>query len=175
MRRLLFALLLLAAPAALAGEFRSIGENATPMYDAPSVKANKLFVASRFYPVEVIVQVDTWTKVRDAAGDLSWVEKKTLSDTRTVVVMAALADVRQRAEDGAPPVFQARRGVALEVIELGSGYVATARFQVNGGVVTEAATELIELDHRTLRGPWVKVRHRDGQTGFVRANQVWGL
>lgn len=24
-------------------------------------------------------------------------------------------------------------------------------------------------------GGWVKVRHRDGATGFVRANQVWGL
>ena len=65
MRRLLFPLLLIAAPAALAGEFRSIGENATPLYDAPSVKAEKLFVASRFYPVEVIVQVDNWTKVPD--------------------------------------------------------------------------------------------------------------
>lgn len=144
MRRLLFLLLLFAAPAALAGEFRSIGENATPMYDAPSVKANKLFVASRFFPVEVIVQVDNWTKVRDVAGDLSWVERKTLSDTRTVAVTAALADVRQKAEDGAPLVFQARQGVALEIVELGAG-------------------------------PWVKVRHRDGQTGFVRANQVWGL
>jgi SH3-like domain-containing protein len=144
MGRPLFLLLLFAVTPALAGEFRSVGENATPMYDAPSVKANKLFVASRFYPVEVIVQVDNWTKVRDAAGDLSWVEKKTLSDTRTVVITAALADVRQRTEDGAPLVFQARRGVALEVVELGAG-------------------------------PWIKVRHRDGQTGFVRANQVWGL
>jgi SH3-like domain-containing protein len=145
MRRLLFPLLLLlAAPNALAGEFRSIGANATPMYDAPSAKANKLFVASRLYPVEVIVQVENWTKVRDAAGDLSWVEKKSLSDTRTVVVTVALADVRQRAEDGAPLVFQARSGVALEVVELGAG-------------------------------PWAKVHHRDGQTGFVRASQVWGL
>lgn len=144
MRRLLFPLLLLAAPAALAGEFSSIAENATPMFDAPSVKANKLFVASKFYPVEVIVRLDNWTKVRDAAGELSWVEKKSLSDTRMVVVTAKLADVRQRAEDGAPLVFQARAGVALEVVELGTG-------------------------------PWVKVRHRDGQTGFVRSNQVWGL
>ena len=143
MRRLFFLFLLFAAPAAVAGEFRSIGETAAPMYDAPSVKANKLFVASRFYPVEVIVQVDNWTKVRDAAGDLAWVEKKTLTDTRTVVVTAALADVRQKAEDGASLVFQARQGVALEIVELG-------------------------MD------PWVKVRHRDGQTGFVRTNQVWG-
>jgi SH3-like domain-containing protein len=106
MRRIFIAFLLCSASLASAGEFRSIGENATPMYDAPSVKASKLFVASRFYPVEVIVQVDSWTKVRDAAGELSWVEKKALSDTRTVVVTAALADVRQRADDAAPLAFQ---------------------------------------------------------------------
>lgn len=144
MRRLCLLLLTFAAPAALAGEFRSIAENGATMYDAPSIKANKLFVASRLYPVEVIVQVDNWTKVRDSAGELAWVEKKSLSGSRTVVVTVALADVYQRAEDGAPTVFQARKGVVLEIAELASG-------------------------------PWVKVRHRDGQTGFVRANQVWGL
>jgi SH3-like domain-containing protein len=144
MRRILILLLAFAAPAAWAGEFRSIGENTVSMYDAPSVKAKALFVASKYYPVEVIVQVDNWTKVRDVAGDLAWVEKKNLSDTRTVIVTAELADVREKADDGAPLVFQARKGVALEVVELGVG-------------------------------PWAKVRHRGGQTGFVRANQVWGL
>lgn len=142
--RLAYLFMLIAAPAVLAGEFRSIGETAVPMYDAPSVKANALFVASKFYPVEIIVQVDNWTKVRDVAGDLAWVEKKSLSDTRTVVVTAALADVRQKAEDDAPLAFQARQGVALEVVELGMG-------------------------------PWVKVRHRGGESGFVRASQIWGL
>lgn len=144
MCRLFILFLLIAVPAAAAGEFRSIGDDAVAMYDAPSLKANRLFVASRLYPVEVIVQVDSWIKVRDAAGDLAWVEKRSLSDTRTVVVTAALADVRQKAEDGAPLAFQARQGVALEVVELGAG-------------------------------PWARVRHTDGQTGFVRANQVWGL
>ena len=144
MRRLYILFLLFATPAAWAAEFRSIGDDAVAMYDAPSLKANKLFVASRLYPVEVIVQVDNWTKVRDAAGDLAWVEKRSLSGTRTVVVTAALADVREKAEDGAPLAFQARQGVALEVIELGVG-------------------------------PWARVRHAEGQTGFVRANQVWGL
>ncbi len=128
----------------MAGEFRSIGENAATMYDAPSVKANKLFVASVLYPVEVIVQVDNWVKVRDQAGDLAWVEKKALSEARTVVVTANLANVLQSADDSAPTAFQARKGVALEIAELAAG-------------------------------AWVKVRHRDGQTGFVRANQVWGL
>ncbi len=136
--------LLFAASSALAGQFLCIAENATVMYDAPSLKANRLFVASKFYPVEVIVQVDAWTKVRDVAGDLAWVEKKSLSDARMVIVTAQTADVRRTAEDAAPLVFQARKGVVLEIVELGAG-------------------------------PWVKVRHRDGQTGFVRANQVWGL
>jgi SH3-like domain-containing protein len=144
MRPLLLLLLSLAASAAWAGDFRSIGENAVTLYDAPSVRAKKLFVVSRLYPVEIIVQVDQWTKVRDVAGDLMWVEKKSLSDARTVLVTDALADIRQRAEESAPTVFQARKGVALEIAEIGTG-------------------------------PWVKVRHRDGQTGFVRANQVWGL
>jgi SH3-like domain-containing protein len=144
MRRLFFLFLLVAAPAVSAAEFRSIGESAVTMYDAPSVKANMLYVASKFYPVEVIVQVDNWTKVRDVAGDLAWVEKKDLSDTRTVMVTVPLADVRERPEDDAPMVFQARQGVALEIVELGVG-------------------------------PWAKVRHPDGQTGFVRADQTWGL
>jgi SH3-like domain-containing protein len=144
MRLLLLLVLLVAAPFAAAAEFRSIADNAVPMYDAPSIKAKPLFVASRYYPVEVIVQLDNWTKVRDVAGDLAWVEKKELSDTRTVVVTAEIADVRDKPEDGAPLVFQARQGVALEIVELGAGL-------------------------------WVKVRHRDGQSGFVRSDQVWGL
>ena len=144
MPRLLLLLTMLgAAPAALAGQFLSVGDNAAIMYDAPSLKANKLFVASKLYPLELIVQVDAWIKVRDAAGDLAWVEKKTLSDLRTVVVTAELADVRQKPEDAAPVAFQARRGVALEIAEL-------------------------------VAGPWAKVRHRDGQTSFVRSTQVWG-
>ncbi|HUX24925.1 MAG TPA: hypothetical protein VMV87_09950, partial [Burkholderiales bacterium] len=64
MRRFLILLLLIASPAVAAGEFRSIADSAALMYDAPSVKANKLYVASRYYPVEVIVQLDNWIKVR---------------------------------------------------------------------------------------------------------------
>jgi len=136
-------LLALACPAT-AGEFRSIAENGTPMYDAPSVRAKKLFVASRLYPVEVVINIDSWVKVRDHAGDLAWVEKKTLSDKRTVIVTAAVADVRQAANDQAALVFQAQQGVALDVAE-------------------------------SPAGGWVRVRHADGQSGYVKINQLWGI
>ena len=136
-------LVALASPAA-AGEFRSIAENGTPMYDAPSVRAKKLFVASRYYPVEVVINIDAWVKVRDQAGDLTWVEKKALSDKRTVIVTAAFADVRQSPGDQSPLVFQAQQGVALDVAEVQAG-------------------------------GWVKVRHADGQVGYLKIGQVWGF
>ena len=142
LRPLCMALALLAAPA-LAADFRSIAESGTILYDAPSVKAKRLFVVPRDYPVEIMVSVDQWVKVRDLSGDLTWVERRALSDKRTVVVTAPVADVRQAPNDKADLSFRAQQGVALDLTELG----ATG---------------------------WARVRHRDGQTGFVRINAVWG-
>ena len=144
MRGLAVPVLLALACSATAGEFRSIAENGTPMYDAPSVRAKRLFVASRLYPVEVVINIDSWVKVRDHAGDLAWVEKKTLSDKRTVIVTATVADVRQAANDQATLVFQAQQGVALDVAD-------------------------------PPAGGWIRVRHAEGQSGYVKINPVWGI
>lgn len=118
MRRAALALALLAVPPALcAAEFRSIAEGGTVMYDAPSAKSKKLFAASRAYPVEIVVSIDNWAKVRDAAGELAWVEKKALSERRTVLVTAPVADVRQAANELSAVAFQAQQGVVLDVTE----------------------------------------------------------
>lgn len=130
------------AGACLAADFRSVAVNAAVLYDAPSTRSKKVFVVSQEYPLEVVVVVEGWTKVRDANGDLSWIESKQLAEKRTVVVKAPLAQVRDAADDAAPLVFQAQQDVVLELIE--------------------------------VAGAWLRVRHRDGQTGFVRATQVWG-
>ncbi len=122
MRRLLATLVLpvLALPAA-AGEFRTVAENGAVMYDAPSVRAKKLFVASRSYPVEIVINVDNWAKVRDYSGDLAWIEKKSLSDNRAVIVTAPVADVRSTASEQAQLVFQAQQGVVLDIVEPSAG------------------------------------------------------
>ena len=136
--------LLAAALPAAAAEFRSISENAAVLFDAPSLKAKKTYVVSRGYPVEIIVAVEGWYKIRDAGGELSWVEAKSLSERRTLMVKTKLADVRQLAADNAPLVFQAEQNVLLDLVEL------------------------------TDTG-WARITHRDGQSGFIRINQVWGL
>ena len=102
-----------------AAQFRSLAEPAV-LYDAPSAKARKLYVASRGTPVEVITSDAGWAKVRDASGELTWVERKVLAETRTVVVSAPVADVRAQPGENAPLAFQAQSGVILELVEAGS-------------------------------------------------------
>jgi len=110
--------LLLAASGACAADFRSVQENAAVLYDAPSRQAKPLFVVSRNYPLEVIVNLEAWVKVRDHAGALSWIEKKALSERRMLLVTAPSVDVRQRAEGAAPVAFSAAQNVALELVEI---------------------------------------------------------
>ena len=112
------------AVAAGAADFRAAAEAAVVLYDAPSVKARKLYIVNRGYPLEVIVQVEGWIKVRDAAGALSWAEAGMLEDVRTVMVKAAVAAVRQKPADDAPAVFEVQRDVLLEVVDsAGGGWV----------------------------------------------------
>lgn len=116
MRRTAAALSLALAAAAVHAEFLSVGENAAILYDAPSRAAKPLYVVSRQYPLEVIVNLEAWVKVRDHAGALTWVERKALVEQRTVVVTAPSAEARVRPEDGAPVAFVAAQNVVLELL-----------------------------------------------------------
>lgn len=129
-----------------AAQYRSIADNGVVMYDGPSTRATRVAVATRNLPVEVISTDGTWVKVRDPSGDLLWVERKALSDRRTVLVTVPVLDIRPRPEDTAPAVLQVAQGVVLEY-----------------------------GDQAGVTPGWVRVRHRDGASGFVRISQVWGL
>lgn len=108
--------LLAAAGAAHAADFKSVASTAAILFDAPSSKAKKLYIVSQGYPLEVTVQLEGWTKVRDANGTFSWVETRELGDRRTVLVKPPVAPVRQAADDQAPVVFEAQQDVVLEVV-----------------------------------------------------------
>ena len=136
---------------ASAADFRSTRDAATMLYDAPSARAKPLFVYGRDVPVESLVMVEGWTKVRDSSGTIGWMQSKSLAEKRMLIVRAPGADVHATPEDKSPLVFRADRDVLLELAEPASSPAATA----NPG--------------------WVKVRHRDGQSGYVRIAQVFGL
>lgn len=104
---------------ALAIDYRSVDAPVAILYDAPSQKGKKLYLVKQHTPVEMVVRLDGWTKVRDAEGTLAWVESKYLGERRTVVVIAPRAEVRQADGPDAPVVFSADKWVALDLLESG--------------------------------------------------------
>lgn len=135
--------LLIGATAAQAVEYVSVSESNAILYDAPSIKAKKLFVVNRYMPFEQVVTLDSWVKVRDRSGGLYWVEKRLLSTKRYVFALLPLVDVRAAPDFASARLFQVRQQVALERIDsTGTG--------------------------------WIRVRHQDGNTGYVRKTEVWG-
>lgn len=136
-------LLSMASTTASAIEFRSIAEPAI-LYDTPSDKGKKLSIILTGTPVEVVVALDKWVKVRDPSGALSWIDRRALLEQRTLLVTVAQTSVRQQAAESAPAAFTTVK----------DGILNLAEPPANG---------------------WVKVRHADGATGYLRINEVWGL
>lgn len=143
LRHLLPLAALWAAGSALALDFRGVVE-ASVLYDAPSQQATPLFAIARGTPVEAVVMLDAWVKIRDPRGNLAWIEKRQLGERRNVMVVENRAAILAQPDDKAATAFQADRDVLLELVE-----------QAPAG--------------------WIKVRHRDGAQGYLKAAQVWGL
>ena len=130
---------------ALALDFRSVAVPKAVLYDAPSSAAKKVLLLSQNYPVEVVVNLGDWLKVRDAQGSLNWVEAKQLSNKHTVIVTANKAQVRLAADASSALVATVEKDVLLEVADV----------KLNNG--------------------WLKVKHRDGVTGYILISSTWGF
>ena len=120
---------------AAALEFRAVAENAAILYDGPTAKSSKLFVVTKGYPLEVVVAVEGWVKVRDANGAFAWIEAKQLTDKRTVMVKLPVADVRAKPEDGAPVAFQAQQNVLLDLVSVSGGWIQVRHRDGGAGYV----------------------------------------
>lgn len=112
------ALLTLAAGSAgtaSAIEFQSLRESAI-LYDSPSLQGQRVSILHPGTPVEIIVSDPNWVKVREPGGSLNWVERRVLSNTRTVLVTVPRASIRQAARADAPLSFEAVRNVVLNLV-----------------------------------------------------------
>ena len=117
-RRIFAALSLLsAAGSALAIDYRSVDVPAAILYDSPSQKGKKLYLIKAQTPVEIIVRLEGWLKVRDAEGALAWIEARNLVDKRTLVVTAPLAEIRQADKPESAVLAELEKWVAVEFLE----------------------------------------------------------
>lgn len=128
-------------------DFRQTSADATIAFEGPSAKATRQYLYSRGTPVEVVVQIEGWLKVRDAMGALSWVEKKALTERTNVQIKSPTADALATPDAASAIVFRAESGVLLTLV----------------------------TPQPPNAGAWAQVRHRDGQVGFVRMDALFGL
>lgn len=126
-------------------DFRSVAVPKAVLYDAPSNAAKKVLLLSQNYPVEIVVNLGDWLKVRDAQGSLNWVEAKQLSNKRTVMITANHAEIRQAADAASNLLATVEKDVVLEVADA------------------------------KLSSGWLKVKHRDGATGYILISSTWGF
>jgi SH3-like domain-containing protein len=131
-------------PSFALAEFRSVSVPKAILYDAPSPQGNKLFILSQGYPVEVVVVLADWIKVRDKQGALSWIEVKQLSSNRTLLIAVNGAEVKQTPEITGVLVGRLEKDVVVDFVE-------------------------------PAKAGWVKIKHRDGLTGFIQTSAVWGF
>jgi SH3-like domain-containing protein len=136
-------LLLALPPAASALEYRSTGRAAL-LYDAPSTSAGKVAIAGSGLPLEVIVDLQNWVKVRDHSGRLAWIEKSALDGARSVMIKVESSAIRQQPRPDADIVFRAARGVLLET---------TGEADTFG---------------------WLPVKHANGLAGWLPGHEAWG-
>jgi SH3-like domain-containing protein len=126
-------------------EFRSVSVSKTILYEAPSATTKRVYLVSEGYPLEVIVNLGDWLKVRDPYGALSWVESKNLQSKRTVIVKVDKANI-------------------FKEPELKSALLANIEKDV-----------VIELSDPLITSGWIKVRYQQDLDGYIQASQVWGI
>ena len=126
-------------------EFRSVAFDKTILYEAPSATTKRVYLVGEGYPLEIIVNLGDWLKVRDPYGTLSWAESKNLQSKRTVIVKADKANIYKDPESK-------------------SALVATIEKDV-----------VIELSDPLIANGWIKVRYQQDLDGYLQTSQVWGI
>jgi len=126
-------------------EFRSVAFAKTILYEAPSATTKRVYLVGEGYPLEIIVNLGDWLKVRDPYGTLSWAESKNLQSKRTVIVKVDKANIYKDPESK-------------------SALVATIEKDV-----------VIELSDPLIANGWIKVRYQQDLDGYLQTSQVWGI
>lgn len=113
----LLALTVLAAPHAVAVDFKTVGAAPAILYETPSAKGNKLYMAPPGMPLQVMIAYGDWVKVRDMNGDVAWTQARGLAARRNVLVSKPGGRVHAGPDDTSAVLMTADKGVVLELVD----------------------------------------------------------
>ena len=98
------------------------------------------------YPLEVLVSLKDWKKVKDHDGKISWIEAKHTHSERTVLIIKNDAVIFNQANEKSHKLANVEKFVVLK------------------------------LNSSLFVGGWAQVKTQiEGLIGFISSKEVWGL
>ena len=127
-------------------DFISVKVKQAVLFEGPSNTTDKVFIVTEGYPLEVLVSLKDWKKVKDHNGKISWIESKNTPNERTVLITKEDAVIFNEANEKSHKLANVEKFVVLK------------------------------LNSPILVGNWAQVKTQiEGLIGFVNAKEVWGL
>ena len=124
----------------------SVNADQAFLHEAPSDSTKKSFIVTRGYPLEVIVSLKEWKKVKDHEGLINWIKTSDLSSKRSVLNLKGDNPIYLEPSSASPILAKVNENVTLEL-----------------------------LDAKKI-DDWVKVYSKVGDIeGFIKASDLWGI
>jgi SH3-like domain-containing protein len=127
-------------------DFMSVNVDQAFLHEAPSDSTKKSYIVTKGYPLEVIVSLKEWKKVKDHVGLINWIKTSDLSSKRTVLNLKNNNSIYLEPLSESPLLANVNENVTLEL-----------------------------LDEKKIDG-WVKVYSKFGDIeGFIKDTDLWGI
>ena len=127
-------------------DFISVNAKQAILFAGPSKTTEKMFIVTEGYPLEVLVSLKDWKKIKDHNGKISWIESKYTHNERTVLILKDDAIIFNQANENSHKLANVDKFVVLK------------------------------LNSAMLVGNWAQVKTQiEGLIGFINSKEVWGL
>jgi len=124
----------------------SVNADQAFLHEAPSDSTKKSFIVTRGYPLEVIVSLKEWKKVKDHEGLINWIKTSDLSSKKTVLNLKGDNPIYLEPSSASPILAKVNENVTLEL-----------------------------LDAKKI-DDWVKVYSKVADIeGYIKATDLWGI
>jgi SH3 domain protein len=131
---------------ALSADFVSIKAKKAFLYEGPSLSTDKEFIITEGYPLQVMVRLKDWIKVKDHLGKISWIQSADTSKDRNVMTLNDNVNLFYKPSIESVHLAKIDKDITLKLL---------SPFPTNGWIQVMTFPQNIE--------------------GYIRAEDVWGL
>ena len=131
---------------ASSADFVSIKVKKAFLYEGPSSSTDKEFIITEGYPLQVMVRLKDWIKVKDHLGKISWIQSADTSKDRNVMTLNDNVNLFYKPTTDSVHLAKIEKDITLKLL---------SPFPTNGWIQVKTLSQNIE--------------------GYIRAEDVWGL